>query len=91
MRTAGSSASQSFFATANFSVAQVSFAQKFFILFDFNSMGLASGTSSFSLQLYFAKLCGLLINVSNDNVVTYIYRVQLILVSISTSKFFGFV
>ena len=49
MRTAGSSASQSFFATANFSVAQVSFAQKNFILFDFNSMGLASGTSSFSL------------------------------------------
>ena len=43
MRTAGSSASQSFFATANFSVAQVSFAQKNFILFDFNSMGLASG------------------------------------------------
>ena len=66
MRTAGSSASQSFFATANFSVAQVSFAQKIFILFDFNSMGLASGTSSFSLQLYFAKLCGLLINVSNN-------------------------
>ena len=49
VRTAGRSASQSFFTTANFSVAQVSFAQKIFILFDFNSMGLASGTSSFSL------------------------------------------
>lgn len=49
VRTAGCSASQSFFTTANFSVAQVSFAQKIFILFDFNSMGLASGTSSFNL------------------------------------------
>ena len=65
MRTAGCSASQSFFATANCSVAQVSFVQKILsvvaILFDFNSIGPVSGTSSFSHLLYFAKLCRLLL------------------------------